>query len=453
MKTFDLIVIGGGRGSNLALSAGKAGKKVALIEKSSLGGTCPNRGCVPSKLLIGYAHVARAIKESDRHFISSSIENIDLERIFKETNDYVNGVGARYETRMDPYVQIYKGKARFVSNNQVEVNGEILSAENIVISTGTRPKPAGHEKAWTSDDVFPLKGKIPGSITIVGSGFIACELANFFDAVGIDTRLIVRSNRLLSQEDADISQIFKDEFSKNVPTTFNTSIVDVKYTSDEFLMTLVTKDGEQSLHKSEALLYATGRLSNADTLGLENTSIKLDERGFIKRNAMFETNAKGVYVVGDASGYHMLQHAASYEVNYLGKTLFEGINEPLEFKYMPHAVFTDPEIASVGLTEQQAKKDNIGYVTSTSGWLASAKVMSTRLDYQRTKFLVDPKTYKILGCHMIGPESSSMIHQVLAVMHIDNDIRHLKEMLYIHPALNEAILPAAVEVIKKINKL
>ena len=453
MNTFDLIVIGGGRGSNLALSAGKAGKKVALIEKSSLGGTCPNRGCVPSKLLIGYAHVARAIKESDRHFISSSIQNIDLDSIFRETNNYVNQVGSKYEARLDPHVTIFKGKATFVANNQVEVNGQILSAENIVIATGTRPKPATHIKAWTSDDVFPLKGKIPKSITIVGSGFIACELANFFDAVGIQTKLLARSNHLLSHEDADISEIFKEEFCKNVPVAFNTSIVDIKHENDEFLMTLQTKDGKQFTHKSDALLYATGRLSNADTLGLENTTIKLDKKGFIQRNEFFETDAKGVYVVGDASGDHMLQHAASYEVNYLGKILFEGEKEPLEFKYMPHAVFTDPEIASVGLTEEQAKKENIDYVTSTSGWLASAKVMSTRLNYQRTKFLVDQKTYEILGCHMIGPESSSMIHQVLAVMHIDNDIRHLKEMLYIHPALNEAILPAAVEAIKKITKL
>jgi dihydrolipoamide dehydrogenase len=452
MNTFDLIVIGGGRASNLALSAGKSGKKVALIEKSSLGGTCPNRGCVPSKLLIGYAHVARAIKESSRHFISSSIQNIDLESIFQETNNYVNQVGSKYQTRLDPYVKIFKGKATFVSNNQVEVNGQILNAENIVIATGTRPKPAEHEKAWTSDDVFPLMGKIPQSITIVGSGFIACELANFFDAVGIETKLLARSNHLLSHEDAEISQIFKEEFCKNVDVSFNTSIVDIKHENDEFLMTLKTKDGKQSTHKSEALLYATGRMSNADTLGLENTSIKLDTKGFIQRDEFFETSAKGVYVVGDASGQHMLQHAASYEVNYLGKTLYVGEKQPLVFKYMPHAVFTDPEIASVGLTEEQAKKENLDYVTSTSGWLASAKVMSTRLDYQRTKFLVDPKTYKILGCHMIGPESSSMIHQVLAVMHIDNDIRHLKEMLYIHPALNEAILPAAVDIIKKIVK-
>jgi len=218
-----------------------------------------------------------------------------------------------------------------------------------------------------------------------------------------------------------------------------------------FNLTLVTKDGKESSHSSEALLYATGRIPNSDILELENTNIKLDERGFIKRDAFFETSVKGVYVTGDASGEHMLQHAAAYEVNHLSKIILDEFDEPLKFKYMPHGVFTDPEVASVGLTEQKAQELGIEYVTSTTGWLASAKAMSTRLKYPRTKFLINPKTYDILGCHLIGPESSTMMHQILAVMHIENDIRHLKEMLYIHPALSEAILPAAVQAVQEVE--
>jgi dihydrolipoamide dehydrogenase len=180
MKKFDLIIIGAGRASNLAVTAGKAGKKVAIIEKSTLGGTCPNRGCVPSKLLIGYAHVANAIKESNRHFIDSKINIIDLEKIFQETNEYVLKVDERYASRFNENVEVFKGVASFVSNNIVQVNEEQMTAPKIVIATGTKPIKPEHEKAWTSDDIFPLKGKIPKSITIIGSGFIACELAGFF---------------------------------------------------------------------------------------------------------------------------------------------------------------------------------------------------------------------------------------------------------------------------------
>jgi mycothione reductase len=452
MKKFDLIIIGAGRASNLAVSAGKAGKKVAVIEKSTLGGTCPNRGCVPSKLLIGYAHVANAIKESNRHFINSSINNIDIEKIFSETNDYISKIDGRYNSRFNENVEVFKGTGFFVSDNVVEVNEQKLTAPKIVIATGTKPKKPEHEKAWTSDDIFPLEGKIPKSITIVGSGFIACELAGFFSAIGIETKLLVRSQNILGNEDEEISAIFKKEFSQKVDIEFDTSAIDVEYKNEQFSMILENTNGQKKQHKSEALLYAIGRESNTSSLKLENTSIEINERGYIKRDIFFETTAKGVYVVGDAAGVYMLQHAAAYEVNHLSKILLEECKEPLNFKYMPHAVFTDPEIASVGLTEQEAKKLNIQYVATTTNWLASAKAMSTRLKYPVTKFIVNPKNYEILGCHMIGPESSTMMHQVLAVMHINNDIRHLKEMLYIHPAMSEAILPAAVESVKEIEK-
>ena len=453
MKEFDLIIIGGGRASNLAVTAGKQGKKVALIEKSTLGGTCPNRGCVPSKLLIGYAHVARAIKESNRHFIDSSVNSINLEKIFEELNTYISKIDGRYESRFNENVEIFRGEGSFLSNNTIKVNNEELRAPKIVIATGTRPIKAAHEKAWTSDDIFPLDGKIPKSITVVGSGFIACELANFFDAVGIKTKLLIRSQRILGSEDSDISSIFKEEFSKSIDISFDTSIQTIKHNENGFDLILKKTNTEELLnHSSEALLYATGREANTDTLNLRNTSIEINERGYIKRDEFFETNAKGVYVVGDASGENMLQHAAAYEVNHLGKILLEDNKEALKFRYMPHAVFTEPEIASVGITEQKAKEQNIEYITTTTNWLASAKAMSTRLKYPVTKFIINPKNYEILGCHMIGPESSTMMHQVLAVMHLENDIRHLKEMLYIHPALNEALLPAAVEAVKEIEK-
>ncbi|MDZ7818535.1 MAG: FAD-dependent oxidoreductase [Aliarcobacter sp.] len=452
MKKFDLIIIGAGRASNLAVTASKAGKKVAIIEKSTLGGTCPNRGCVPSKLLIGYAHIANAIKESNRHFIDSTINKIDLEKIFAETNRYISKIDGIYNSRFNENVEVFKGIGSFVSNNVVEVNNQKLTAPQIVIATGTKPKKAEHEKAWTSDDIFPLEGKIPKSITIVGSGFIACELAGFFSAIGIKTKLLVRSQNILGNEDEEISSIFKQEFSSKVDIEFDTNAKNISYENEEFFMTLENTNGTIKQHKSEALLYAIGRESNTDSLKLENTSIEVNERGYIKRDELFQTAAKGVYVVGDAAGVYMLQHAAAYEINHLGKILLENCTEPLKFKYMPHAVFTDPEIASVGITEKEAKKQNIEYVVTSTNWLASAKALSMRVKYPLTKFILNPKNYEILGCHMIGPESSTMMHQVLAVMHINNDIRHLKEMLYIHPALSEAILPAAVNSVKEIEK-
>lgn len=451
MKEFDLIIIGGGRASSLAKMAGNLGKKVALIEKDALGGTCPNRGCVPSKLLIGYAHAARNVKEASRHFIDATINHIDIEKIFEKTNDYIAKIDGVYAKKFNENVTVFRGVGSFVSNKIVQVNDELLTAKHIVIATGTRPMKPPHEKAWSSDNIFPLK-HIPKSIAIVGSGFIAVELANFFDAIGIATKLLVRSETLLSNEDETIATIFKEEFTKNVDVAFNTTVQETLYENNQFELTLKNTNGEITHHTCEALLYAIGREANSDTLHLENTNIKLTQKGFIQRNAFFETTEKDIFVVGDAAGEYMLQHAAAYEINHLGKYLYEGEKSALKFKYMPHAVFCDPEIASVGITEEKAKKENIQYVATTTNWLASAKAQSLRVKYPLTKLIVNPYTYEILGCHMIGFESSTMIHQVLAVMHLSNDIRHLKEMLYIHPALSEALLPASVECIKAIEK-
>ncbi|WP_404317842.1 dihydrolipoyl dehydrogenase family protein [Malaciobacter canalis] len=448
MQNFDLIIIGAGRASNIAAKAGKLGKKVALIEKLTLGGTCPNRGCVPSKLLIGYAQKIREIKESKKHFIRAIVDNIDQEEIFKRTNEYIYSVEENYKKKFNDNVTIFKGEGSFLDDKIVKVNNTKLTAPKIIIATGTRPAKVPFKNAWTSDDIFPLIKEIPESITIVGGGFIACELANFFDAIGVKTTQLVRGDTLLENEDEDISEIFKEQYCKNVNVKFNISIKNALYKNNSFEIEL---DNDET-YKNDALLFAIGRVSNADTLKLENTNIKLNEKGFIKRDEFFQTDVEGVYVVGDASGEHMLQHAAAFEMNHLFKMLFEDEKEPLKFKYMPHAVFSHPEVASVGLTEKKAKEQNIKYVTSTTSWLASAKAQALKIKYPRTKFILNPDTYEILGCHLIGYESATMIHQVLAIMHLQNDIRNLKEMLYIHPALSEALLPAAVQAVKAINE-
>ncbi len=333
------------------------------------------------------------------------------------------------------------------------MNGERLTAPQIVIATGTRPRlaPYPDTPAWTSDDIFPMKGKVPRSITIVGGGFIGCELANFFEAVGVETRLLVRGDRLLPAEDGDISRIFTEEFSKNVAVDLHTKVVSAEYRDGQFEIGLEKAGGKAETHRSEALLFAIGRLPNTDQLGLENTGIERDKRGFVKRDGFLETTVPGVYALGDVAGQFLLQHAASYEVHYLRQRLMKGEKDKIDHGAMPHAVFSDPEVAAVGLTEEKLKDSGRPYVVVLEGWKASARAMASRLDYPRTKLLVDPATHEILGCHLIGPEASTMIHQVLAVMRLDNDVRHLKDMIHIHPALPEALLAAAVGAVKLVR--
>ena len=457
MKTYDIIVIGGGRAASLAIKAAKAGKSVALIEKDRLGGTCPNNGCVPSKLMIGYAEAAKKISEASRHCVNATIDSIDKDQIFANIERWIKGVDPRYASRFPENLDLYRGTGSFVSNKVLEVNGEQLTAETVVIGTGAipRPTPFPDLPAWTSDDIFPLKGKVPNSIAIVGGGFIACELANVFHSLGIETTMLVRGSALLPAEDHTISGIFKEEFSKHVPTKFNTTIESATHDGSSFQLSLL-EDGQTKNLEVDALLYATGRIPNTTDLGLENTDIEVNERGFLPTDPYFQTSVEGVYAIGDIAGRYQLQHAGVFEADYLAKRLLEGETEPCHFPPMPHAVFTDPEVAAVGITEQDLEKNNISpsdVVVVECNWKSSARMLSWRIEYPRTKLIVRKSDYAILGCHMIGPESSTMIHQVLAVMHLDNDIRKIIDMIYIHPALPEALQEIVEMAVEKIEKV
>ncbi|MFT5560913.1 MAG: dihydrolipoamide dehydrogenase [Candidatus Azotimanducaceae bacterium] len=444
MKQYELIIIGGGRAANLAIEAGKQGRRVALIEKEVLGGTCPNRGCVPSKLLIGYAEVARQIKEADRFFIDAEIKNIDVEKMFAATNQWISQVDPRYEDRLPDSVDLYRGHARFLNNEEISVNGETLCAEKIVIATGSRSSPTGQKSeypVWTSENLFPLS-RPPKSITIVGGGYIACELGSFFHAVGIDTQLIVRGDRLLKLEDTEISDIFTREFSGQVPTLFNTSMENVTWTGDQFNIQLSDREGLSSQRSSDALLFATGRVPNTDELGIEHTDLLLDNKGFLEVDDNLQTSVQGIYAAGDVAGNYMFQHAASFEVSYLAKKLLENETGAINYGMMPHAVFSEPEVAGVGETEQSLESKKIDYIKVVEPWSGSARALAMKVEYPRTKLLVS-RQGALLGCHLIGPQATTLLHEVLPVMQIKNDVRVLAETIHVHPGLSEVILEAA----------
>lgn len=448
MKNYDFIVIGAGRASNFAFNAAKMGYKVAMIEKDKLGGTCPNKGCMPSKILLEHAHKALDIKNANKYFLDVEVKNIDTRKIFDTANKFIKDTSTRYEDKIkNSKIDLYRGIASFISDYEVKVGNEILTSKKIIIASGSRPLKALSEYAITSDDIFPFEKEVPKSIVIVGGGIIACEFGSFFSGIGVKTIQIVRGSEILKNEDRDIVNYFIKEHTKNVDLRLNCYIKNSEF-NNGFKITL----NDDSQIFADMLLYAIGRQSNADLLELHNTNIIQDDKGFIKRNEFLETNVKGIYAVGDISGKHMFQHSASYEVNYLTKILLK--KECFEYKinYMPRGIFAYPEIASVGLNENEVKNLNIEYVSVVDNFLVSGKALGLK-EEGKIKLIVDSKNYKILGASMVGSESTSIIHQILSIMNIDNDVRHLKNMMYIHPALNEGLLSASVKVIQKIRKI
>jgi dihydrolipoamide dehydrogenase len=454
IEQFDLIVLGGGRASALAIAAAKAGQKVALIEKDKLGGACPNRGCVPSKLLIGFAEAARNVRHAGRHFSEATYGGTDAKAIFESVNEWIAGVDGRYEGRVEASgATLIRGEGRFVGEKTIEAGGLTLSAEKIVVATGSYPTPPpfADYPVWTSDNLFPLKEDPPKSLIVIGSGFIGTEMSAFFSGIGIETKLFARGSRLLGRADGDIEATFAKEFSKEVENHTGASLIDLKYDGSRFSATFKI-EGRQEVHTAEKVLFAIGRRPNTANLNLEATGLEVNERGFLSVNDLLETNVPGIYAAGDVNGRYMLQHAASYEVQYLRERLLKGKVEPIDERTIAHAIFSHPEVASVGFTEEDLKAAGTDYVSVHQDWLASARAMASRVDYPRIKLLVSPHDHSILGCHLIGPEASTLMHQVLMLMHLKNDVRELVNMIYIHPGLNELFLAAAVAALGEVRK-
>jgi mycothione reductase len=427
IETFDLIVVGGGRASGLAIAVAQSGLKTALVERDKLGGACPNRGCVPSKLLIGFAEAANRVREADRHFIDAQLRHIDTARVFESVNAYVSGVDGRYERRVKAAAaELIRGEAAFIGHKQLAVCDRKLTAERIVIATGSRPADAPYPElpVWTSDSLFPLEGTPPQSLLVIGGGFIGCEMSAFFAGVGVETYLFARRGQLLGREDRDIETVFQAEFGKNVHTHCHASLTNLTYDGSSFTATFDIH-GKPEVFTAERVLFAIGRRPNTEVLQLEKTGLTANERGFLPVDEYLQTAVAGIFAAGDVNGRYMLQHAAAFEVRYLRHKFIKNNDEPIDERQIAHAVFSNPEVASVGLTEEQLKDAGTPYVSVFEDWLASARAMAMRIDYPRIKLLVSPVDYSILGCHLVGPESCTLMHQVLAVMHLNNDVREL----------------------------
>lgn len=357
-EKFDLIVLGGGRASSLAIAAAKDGKNVALIERDKLGGACPNRGCVPSKLLIGFAESARHARHADRHFSDVTYHGTDTQAVFDSVNEWAASVDGRYQSRIESAgVTLIRGEGKFIGNKTIEAAGRQLTANEIVVATGSHPTPPPYSDlpVWTSDNLFPLKDPAPKSILIIGSGFIGVEMGAFFSGIGIDTKIFARGERLLGQADHDIEETFTKQFSKEVDTHLKANLKNLTHDNSGFTATFDIA-GKEEIFTAERVLFAIGRRPSTDSLDLEKTGLSTNQRGFLPVNEHLETSISGIYAAGDVNGRYMLQHAASFEVQYLRNKLLKGHSEPINDRHIAHAIFSHPEVASVSATQKKLSK-------------------------------------------------------------------------------------------------
>src|SRR3989338_826070 len=444
MQSFDLIVIGAGSGLNVSSAAAERGMKVAIVEKGPMGGTCLNRGCIPSKILIESADVAEIIKKSKLFGINSKINSVDFKKITGRASRIVDEDARKIEEgiRADKDTTLFKSEAKFVGERTLTVGSETIKGDKIIIAAGTRPlipKIEGLSEVdyITSDEALRLK-KQPKIMTILGWGYIAAELAHFFGSLGTKVSIIQRGPLLLPNEDGEIAKTFTSLFSKKYNVVLNHNAVKVEKKNQKFLVTAQGKNHNKKL-VSNHLLVAAGRISNADALDVQKTNVKVDDKGYVVTNEYLETTAKNIWALGDIIGKYLFKHSANLEAQHVFNNAILGKKFKIDYLAMPHAVFSSPQIAGVGLREQDLIDKKVDYVVGKYHYKQTGMGIAIQDNEGYVKILADKKTRKILGCHIIGTDASTLIHEVVVAMRAGLTADSIREAVHIHPALSEVV--------------
>lgn len=445
-EEYDLLVIGSGSGLDVASAYHSRDKNVALVEPGPLGGTCLNRGCIPSKMLIHRADIVETIHDADKFHIDASIDDIAFADIIDEVNEAVGEDSASIEraVKQSDNYDLYRTKARFVDEKTVEVDGDQITADQVLIAAGTRPliPPIdGLEDVdyMTSKEALSRTER-PDHMLIIGGGYIATELAHFYKAMGTDITIIEMSDVLVGNEDREISEKFTDSAHDQFDVNTGFKATEVAEDGDMVTVTAVNKDDEEHIFEGDALLVAVGRVPNTDDLNVEAAGVETDDRGYLETNEQLETTADDVYALGDIAGNYMFKHSANLEAQYALWNMLLDRGEAVDYRAMPHAIFSRPEVAGVGKTEQQLEEDGMEYRVARYEYADTGKGMAIKEEDGFVKVLAAPESGEILGCHIMGPHAAKMIHEVLVAMrHGDGTVDEIADTIHIHPALNEVV--------------
>ena len=440
-----MIVIGSGSGLEISAEAADRGLSVAVVEEGPFGGTCLNRGCIPSKMLIHCADVMETIQRAELFGIKARVESVDWQYIIRRAVDEIDGDARAIEegNRRAANITVFKGTGRFVGEKTLEVNGDSIGAETIVIAAGTRPSVpdipglAGVPYI-TSDQALRLPSQ-PRRLAIVGGGYIAAEMAHLFGALGSEVTLIHRGPFMLRAEDEDLSRRFTEVYQRKFNLLLSSQVSRAERRGDDVALE-VSAGGSTREVVADAFLVATGRAPNTDLLAVAGSGVETDERGFVKTDEYLETSVPGVWALGDIVGKYLLKHSANLEAAYAANNIFNPDQKvAVDYRAMPHAVFASPQVAGVGLTEQEARELGVPYTTASYDYHNTAYGSSIEDRDGFVKVLAGPETGEILGAHIIGTDASILIQEVANAMRMGLPIEAITQSIYVHPALPEVV--------------
>lgn len=446
MERFDITVIGSGSGMLIASAAVEQGFRVALVEHGKMGGTCINVGCVPSKMLIYPADVITNVQKSGNLGINTTLNSVDFNNIMARMRKLINEDSGHQAMAVEatPEMTWFKETAEFVSDYTMKVGAHTISAEKIFIVSGVHtaiPLVKGIDNIdyLTSDTVLELKTP-PKSIIIIGGGYIGVEYGHFFASLGTKTTILQRPDRLVPEEEAEISELLMKEMSQRMEIHTGFEVIEAKQEGQT--KTLVARNRKDNVlyeFSAEAIMIATGRISNADILKPEKTGVKLDDHKFIKVNEYLETSKKNIWAFGDAIGMQMFKHVANFEAGIAWHNALHENKAKIDFSAAPHAIFAHPQVASVGLKEQEAKQNHKILVGQA---LYRDTAMGAAMGFPEgfVKVIVEQETGRILGAHIIGPEASILIQEIVNAMASEaGTFAPIALGMHIHPALSEVV--------------
>lgn len=453
--SYDVIVIGAGPGGYVcAIRAAQLGFKVACVEKrATLGGTCLNIGCIPSKALL---HASEKYHEAHGLLAQMGVKvsgvALDLPAMMKHKDDVVkaNTAGIEFLFKKNK-VDWLKGAGKVLSAGQVDVAGKTYAAKHIVVATGSDvvslPGIQIDEKKIVSSTGALTLDKVPGTMVVIGGGVIGLELGSVWSRLGAKVTVVEYLDRIFPGMDAEVAKEAQKIFKKQgIDFKLSTKVMSAVTTAKGVDLTLEPAAGGASEKISaDIVLVAVGRKAYTDSLGLKEAGVELDERGRIKTNGHFETNVKGIYAIGDVIAGPMLAHKAEDEGVILAEIL-AGQAGHIDYNLVPGVVYTWPEVASVGKTEEQLKAEGVAYKAGKFPFMANGRARAMGATEGFVKILADAKTDRVLGCHIVGPEAGTLISEVTLGMEFGASAEDIARTCHAHPTLEEVVKEAALAV-------
>ncbi len=451
----DLLIIGSGSG-NTILSPEFDGWSVALAERGRFGGTCLNAGCIPSKMLVLPADRVVEAEQAAALGVRFEPPVVDWDAVRGRVLGRIDPIavaGLDYREHQD-HVRVLHGSARFVDRDVVQVDGARVRARQVVLAAGARPYlppiPGLDDVPFHTTDSIMRVERLPEHLIIVGGGFVAAELGHVFAALGSRVSVVHRGGRLLRHEDHEVSVRFTERFGRRVHLHLDAEVVSVRHAAGEYRLGLDVAGGSGTTPRQltgDALLVCTGRVPNADQLGLEHTDVRLDPAGYVVTDATLATDQAGVWAIGDVRNPRQLKHVANHEAAVVAHNLLHPeAPRSVDERAVPHAVFSDPQIGSVGAREEDLRATGVAYRVGRRDYAGVAYGWALGDDSSFAKVLVDASTDLILGAHVIGPQAATLVQQFVTAMRFEIPAATFAgDQLWCHPALSEVVENAVLD--------